>query len=94
MDGYSLSQTQAYTVAAVLAVDILQNSGPLQQTAQEDYSFAMWGLFDPYGNGVSGDAGAFGQLALYGDTADLNAAQTDLNNAISYIFTQRSAGSG
>jgi hypothetical protein len=30
-------------VAAILAIDILQSSG----TAQEDYSYALWELFDP-----------------------------------------------
>lgn len=40
---WSLTQAQAYTVAAILAIDILQSSS----TAQEDYSYALWELFDP-----------------------------------------------
>ena len=43
INGSTLNQAQAYAVAAVLAFDILQSSG----VAQEDYSFAMWELFDP-----------------------------------------------
>jgi hypothetical protein len=39
----SLTQIQAYETAAILAVDILGSSGETQQ----EYSFAMWELFDP-----------------------------------------------
>jgi hypothetical protein len=85
VNGQTLDQAQAYTVAAVLAVDIMQSTG----TAQEDYSYALWGLFDPYGNGVSGDPGAFGQLAGY--TSDLNNATMDLYNAVSYAFNSVNA---
>jgi hypothetical protein len=38
----SLTQIQAYETAAILAVDILGSSG----TTQQEYSFAMWELFD------------------------------------------------
>jgi len=72
-----LNQAQAYEAAALLSVDILTNTG----TAQEDYSFALWALFDPYGNGTT-DLGAFGQLAYYGDTSDLSNAGIYLNNAV------------
>jgi hypothetical protein len=85
VNGTTLNQAQAYAVAAVLAVDIMQSSG----TAQEDYSFAMWALFDPYGNGVSGDPGAFGQLAGY--TSNLTQATTDLYNAVSYASNSANA---
>lgn len=85
VNGQVLDQAQAYTVAAVLAVDIMQSAG----TAQEDYSYALWALFDPYGNGVLGDPGAFGQLAGY--TSDLNYATTDLDNAVSYAFNSANA---
>lgn len=49
----SLNQLNAYTVAALLSIDILQSdpggeSGTTaQQTAQEEYSYALWELFDP-----------------------------------------------
>jgi hypothetical protein len=75
----TLTQVQAYTVAAVLAVDILNSAG----TPQEDYSFAMWGLFDP--------AGAFTQLSNYGDIPDENMAKTYLNSAVSYAFNSANA---
>jgi hypothetical protein len=38
-----LNQQQAYGAAAILAIDILNSSG----LSQEEYSFAMWELFDP-----------------------------------------------
>ena len=38
-----LTQVQAYSAAAILAIDILTSSGLTQQ----EYSFAMWELFDP-----------------------------------------------
>jgi hypothetical protein len=38
-----LDQSQAYSAAAILAIEILNSSG----TLQEEYSFAMWELFDP-----------------------------------------------
>jgi hypothetical protein len=66
----SLTQTQAYTVASVLAVDILQSTG----TAQEDYSFALWDLFD---------ANAFAQLTAYGLSTSVE--QTDLTNAYNFV---------
>jgi hypothetical protein len=42
-NGWSLTQAQAYSVAALLAIDILSSTG----TAQQDYSYALWELFDP-----------------------------------------------
>jgi hypothetical protein len=75
VDGYSLNQALAYTVAAVLAIDILTSSG----TAQEDYSFALWELFDA--------PNAFNQLSAYGDSADEATALADLNNAVTYVET-------
>jgi hypothetical protein len=42
-NGWNLTQAQAYTVAAILAIDILQSNG----ATQEDYSYALWELFDP-----------------------------------------------
>jgi hypothetical protein len=93
-----LSQVQAYEVAAVLSIDILFGSAT-GSTAQEDYSYALWGLFDPCGNGTngtsptsclsgtpatSGDLGAFGQLETY-SPSNLSAAETDLSTAIAAV---------
>jgi hypothetical protein len=84
VDGYSLNQAEAYTVAALLSYDILENSGPTQVQAQEDYSFALWGLFDP---GTSSDPGAFTQLISAGDNTDAINAVADLNSAVNYVET-------
>jgi hypothetical protein len=43
MSPQQLTRTQAYSTAAILAIDILTSSG----LTQEEYSFAMWELFDP-----------------------------------------------
>ena len=40
---YALSQADAYATAAILAINILTSSG----LTQEEYSYAMWELFDP-----------------------------------------------
>jgi hypothetical protein len=45
MSPQELTQSQAYSAAAILAVDILTSTG----LTQEQYSFAMWELFDPSG---------------------------------------------
>jgi hypothetical protein len=50
---YSLDQADAYTVAAILAVEIIQSNpngasgSTAQQLNQEELSFALWELFDP-----------------------------------------------
>jgi hypothetical protein len=84
VNGKTLNQAQAYTVAAVLAVDILTSSPGSQ--AQEDYSYALWGLFDP-----SGASGAFTQLNNAGDTTDLTKAEAYLNQAVSYVSNSANA---
>lgn len=43
MASLQLTQTQAYSAAAILAIDILNSTGITQQ----EYSYAMWELFDP-----------------------------------------------
>jgi hypothetical protein len=81
---YTLNQAQAYTVAAVLAVEILSSgAGP----AQEDLSYAMWGLFDPTGttNDLPNDLGAFTWLQYYGYNSDETIAVNDLQTAIKYV---------
>jgi len=84
VDGQTLNQATAYAVAAVLSVEILGSI--TGSAAQEDYSFALWGLFDPTGvPGDPSDAGAFGQLANYGLTTDENNAKAYLNSAVTYV---------
>jgi hypothetical protein len=98
VDGYTLNQAAAYTVAAVLATDI--TTSVAGSTAQQDYSYALWGLFDPCGSGIySGtagcttpgspaDPGAFGQLANYGLQSSNEAqAITYLNAAVVNVET-------
>jgi hypothetical protein len=70
VDGYSLNQAKAYTVAAYLAGEILQSG--VGSMAQEDLSFAMWGLFDP------------AALTTIG-SPDQGNATTDLKNAVLYV---------
>lgn len=91
----SLTQAQAYEAAAILSIEIL---GSTTVQAQQAYSFALWGLFDPYGNGSTTnppDLGAFGQLeacssttcasALSSAMSDLSAALGDVTNSSSTI---------
>jgi hypothetical protein len=74
---YTLNQAAAYTVAAVLAVDILHS--PTGSPAQEDYSYALWELFD-YSDASS-------QLLAHGDTIDAKNAFADLTGAVTYVET-------
>lgn len=46
--GWDLDQKLAYNVAAYLAVRIMQTSVPSPTTASEEYSYAMWELFDAH----------------------------------------------
>jgi hypothetical protein len=87
VDGQNLNQFQAYSVAAVLAVELLASSPGSQ--LQEDLSYAMWGLFDP--TGTSSDPGAFTWLGDNGDTTDLSNAVAELNNAVSYVLNPANA---
>jgi hypothetical protein len=67
---WNLTQAQAYTVAAVLAIDILNNTGTLQQ----DYSYALWELFDP--SEVVSWLGSSYQSVLMAASSDVEAAIT------------------
>jgi hypothetical protein len=67
---WNLTQAQAYTVAAVLAIAILNNTGTLQQ----DYSYALWELFDP--SQVVSWLGSSYQSTLMAATSDVEAAIT------------------
>jgi hypothetical protein len=78
---WNLTQAAAYDVAALLAIDILENSGPANAQTQEDLSFAMWGLFD--------SSAAFGALAGLPDQAN---AENDLSAAFSQYNTLTSNG--
>jgi hypothetical protein len=75
VDGYALNQATAYTVASVLAIDILQATTGSQ--AQEDLSYALWELFD------YSDASA--QLSGY--TADATNALNYLDAAVTDVET-------
>jgi hypothetical protein len=82
---WSLNQAAAYTVAAVLAIDILQSNPntPSGLQAQQDYSFALWELFDA---GTMSDPGVVAWLkANYLST--LVAASNDVLAAISAVTT-------
>jgi hypothetical protein len=71
VDGSTLYQAQAYDVAALLSIDILASATGSQ--AQEDLSYALWGLFDP-----AEAFGAIGGLDLSNANNDLSAAVADV----------------
>jgi hypothetical protein len=79
VDGHTLNQQQAYSVAAVLAVDILD--AVTGSPAQEDLSFALWELFDY--------SAASAQLSGY--NPDAANALNDLNGAVTYTFASANA---
>jgi hypothetical protein len=81
-DSQTLNQTQAYEVAAVLAIEIVQ--APSGSQAQEDLSYALWGLFYP--TGVPDNTGAFTWLANAGDTTDLANAENYIDNAVNFVL--------
>jgi hypothetical protein len=81
VDGYVLNQAAAYTVAAVLAIDILQAVTGSQ--AHEDLSYALWELFDP--------SQASAQLSGY--PTDAANAVTYLDAAVAYVETNNIAPS-
>jgi len=83
-----LNQVAAYTVAAVLAVEILQNTAPADATTEIELSYAMWALFDP--TGIPSDPGALAWLAAEGypsGSSFYSAVTTDLANAVQYAAT-------
>ncbi len=96
---WNLNQSQAYTTAAILMLDILNynsivNPSQAQVTAQEDYSYALWELFDPTAAaGAVGTGNANWSLSSGSDAvvpwlsgsyaSDLTAATQDLETAIS-----------
>jgi hypothetical protein len=79
VDGMTLNQAKAYTVAAVLAVDIL--TAPAGSQYQEDLSYSLWELFD------YSDASA----ALNGDVTDQTNALNYLNAAVVFAFNAADA---
>jgi len=84
----TLNQAQAYTVAAVLAVEILQNTAPADAVAEEELSYAMWALFDPTGSLT--DPGALIWLGDEGypiGSTFYSAVTTDLGNAVQVAST-------
>jgi hypothetical protein len=76
---WALNQAAAYTVAAVLAIDILDSSSGSQ--AQQDYSYALWELFQ--------ESSVASQLS--GDQTDLANASSDLSKAITQAETETPA---
>lgn len=74
----TLTQSQTYTAAAILAVDILNSTG----LAQSEYSYALWELTDPQ---QASSALSTGDQAVV--QSDLRTAVTDAlgNNPISYL---------
>jgi len=81
----TITETQAYEAAALLSIDILQNTGltPVGTSQQQDYSFALWELFDP--------TDANNQLVSNGDTNDATYAQIYLNAALTEVTSSPSA---
>ncbi len=87
----TLTQTQAYTVAAYLAVEILQQnqSTPSGQEAAGDLSYAMWALFQPnvftdQNNGSGGSCTLpSGEGCL--SATDFNTAKNDLSKAFDAV---------
>ena len=101
---WSLSQAQAYTVAALLSIDILQSNptncllGPScpEAAAQEDYSYALWELFDQ--TTASGLADSTSHVTPvdavvpwlttnHPDPGDLATATADLTTAIGEVIS-------
>jgi len=81
LGGASLTQTQAYTTAAILAIEILQAKQQGNQTAQNYLSYALWSLFD-------GSTPLTGKPGLQSNT-------TYVQNALSYLYAaEQSALSG
>jgi hypothetical protein len=89
---WSLNQAQAYTVAAVLATEILTSA--TGSTTQKDLSYALWELFDPIGTGGAFNSSDPGVVPwLEGTTSqqttpylsDLSAASQDIVNAMTTV---------
>jgi len=74
-----LTQTQAYGAAAVLAYNILNSTG----LAQEEYSYAMWELFDPTQASSALPAEDQSTVASYVQTAVGIATGGNLNSYLS-----------
>jgi hypothetical protein len=86
-----LTQSQAYTTAAYLAVEILETNQSTAAGAEAagDLSYAMWGLFTPVvftgQNGTTCSlADGIGCLSL----TDYDAAEADLQNAWNAVRSQ------
>jgi hypothetical protein len=79
-----VSQTTAYIAAVILAAQSITAgntlTGTARETAQNDLSFALWGIFDPtlLDDASSSHAGQYGTMP----STDLTNAQTELENAL------------
>jgi hypothetical protein len=92
-DGWNLDQKLAYDVAAYLAIRIMQTSVPSATLASEQYSYAMWELFDANDHSISNypdqpppvDTVVNWLTVNYNDPTTLNAATQDVENAIDAV---------
>jgi len=73
------SQTTDYIAAAILAAESI-TAGSGNPTAQNDLSFALWGIFDP--TLLDNAQNQYGTLPTGSPWNDLAAAQTDLESAL------------
>jgi hypothetical protein len=74
----TLTQTQTYTAAAILAVDILNSTG----LAQDEYSYALWELTDPQAASSALPGGDQAAVQSYLQTA---VTEAESNNPSSYL---------
>lgn len=90
----TLTQAQAYDVAAVLAIDIL-GSTPPGNLQQQDLSYALWALFDTNGSPASNGGGALGWLNTYaGSGGGYVDSLTYSGSAGNFLSTAESAAMG
>jgi LPXTG-motif cell wall-anchored protein len=91
--GWNLDQKLAYNVAAYLAIRIMQTSVPAATLASEQYSYAMWELFDANDHSISQypdqpppiDTVVDWLTTQYHDVTTLSAATADVEDAIDTV---------
>lgn len=95
------NQQEAYSIAAILQLDILNsvNNNGIASQATEDYSFALWELFDAQGNSVENWGPAVNDqvvnwLSSRGDSGDLQNATQDVEDAIAQYNSKSNPLSG
>jgi hypothetical protein len=95
INGVTYTQTQEYIAAAILVEQGL-NSYQTDPQAANDYSFALWGIFDPgllyaYQTSTTCTINANAEGCLHGN--DLTNAQSDLTAALNLATTTYTTGS-